>query len=79
LLSYKVKKKSTRSYYGLEGEWTQKEEERMGKGGLEKNKRRWREWDVEDVKDVEDIKNVDDNEIKKDGMPFTASRPFDIR
>jgi len=40
LLSYKVKKKSTRSYYGLEGERTRKEEERMKHGGLKKNKKR---------------------------------------
>ena len=54
---------------GGSGTWRM---EGVGHGG-------WREWDVEDVKDVEDIKNVEDNEIKKDGMPFTASRPFDIR
>ena len=37
----------------------------MVNGGLEKNKKRWREWDVEYVKDVEDIKNVEDIEISK--------------
>ena len=65
MLSYTVKENLSRSHYGLEGEWTRKEEERMGKGGLEKNKKRWREWDVEYVKDVEDIKNVEDIEISK--------------
>ncbi len=39
LLRYKVKKKSTRSYYGLEGKRTRKEEERMKHGGLKKNKK----------------------------------------
>ena len=65
MLSYKVKKKSTRSYYGLEGEWTRKEEERMVNGGLEKNKKRWREWDVKGVKNVEYVKNVENVEIIK--------------
>ena len=65
LLSYKVKKKSTRSYYGLEREWTRKEEERMKHGGLKKNKREWMVWDVEYVKDVEYAKNVENVEIIK--------------
>ena len=29
----------------------------------------WREGDVKGVKNVEDDENVEDNEIKKDGMP----------
>ncbi len=31
----------------------------MGKGELEKNNKRWREWDVKGVKNVEYVKNVE--------------------
>ena len=37
----------------------------MVNGGLEKNKKRWREWDVKGVKNVEYAKNVENVEIIK--------------